>query len=347
MRIHFTRLDVARTFLADGPDPMWELVNSLQALQSRYGEGVLGGWRRRAAGALRGSGLAGQVRHRLFPVAPHAPYFPDLLTPPEGRLGLGPGMDAVLATPRRRLRGEIGRLDGAAGAGTWLADLAAGRARALSELGKAMREYYHAAVAPIYASLRAIVDSDLVVRRGALSAGGVETMLDSFRPMMRWRYPVLELASHPSAREIHLGGRGLLLVPSYFCRQHPITIFDPDLPQVIVYPIDHRPAGLATSGGGMALSRLLGETRAAVLLAARGGRTTGELAARVGVSAAAISHHTAILRDADLITSIRVANTVRHSLTRLGWALADPRRRDVQDPERTRWHQRLSTHVES
>jgi hypothetical protein len=73
MRIHFTRLDLARTYLADGPDPMWELVNSLQALQSRYGEVVLGPWRRRAAADLRRSGLAAAVRHRLFPVAPHAP----------------------------------------------------------------------------------------------------------------------------------------------------------------------------------------------------------------------------------------------------------------------------------
>jgi DNA-binding transcriptional ArsR family regulator len=321
MRILFTRLDVARTYLADGPDPMWELVNSLQALQSRYGQGVLGAWRRRATGDLRRSGLAGPVRHRLFPLVPHAPYFPDLLTPPEGTLGIAHGVEAVLSTARRRLQAEIRRLD-CGGAGAWLADLSAGRARAISELGDTMRDYHRRAIAPGWTTLRTIVDADLAVRRGALITGGVEAMLDSFRPVLRWRYPVLELPGHPSPREVHLGGRGLLLVPSYFCRLHPMTVFDQELPQVVVYPVDHQRAGPRPAAGAKTLTRLLGETRAAVLLAARGGGTTGELAMRVGVSAATISHHTAILRDAGLITSTRAANTVRHSLTRLGQALA-------------------------
>jgi DNA-binding transcriptional ArsR family regulator len=331
MRIHFTRLDLARTYLADGPDSMWELVNSLQALQSRYGEGALGAWRRRTAGNLRRSGLAGPVRHRLFPVAPHAPYFPDLLTPPEGALGIEAGVEAVLATPRTQLRAEIGRLDGSNGAGAWLADLSAGRAQAMSELGDTMRDYHRCAIAPDWASLSTIVDIDLAARRNALRTGGVEAMLDSFRPAMRWQYPVLELPDHPSEREVHLSGRGLLLVPSYFCRQHPITVFDPQLPQVVVYPVDPQPARVRPAADGKALTRLLGETRAAVLLAARGGCTTGELAVRIGVSAAAVSHHTAVLRDAGLITSARAANTVRHSLTRLGQALVQPRPTDRRD----------------
>jgi DNA-binding transcriptional ArsR family regulator len=328
MRIHFTRLDLARTYLADGPDPMWELVNSLQALQSRYGDGVLGPWRRRAVGDLRRSGLAGPVRHRLFPLAPHAPYFPDLLTPPEGALGFAPGVDAVLVTPRRRLSAEIGRLRGDHRAGAWLADLAAGRAVAMSELGATMRNYQRFAVAPAWASLRTIVDADLAVRRGALGNGGVEAMLGTFRPMMRWRDPVLELPGHPSARDVHLRGRGLVLVPSYFCRLHPMTIFDQELPQVVVYPVDHQRTGHRPAADAKALTRLLGETRAAVLLAAHGGCTTGELAVRLGVSAATISHHTAVLRDAGLINSTRVANTVRHSLTRLGQALVYRQRTD-------------------
>jgi DNA-binding transcriptional ArsR family regulator len=321
MRIHFTSLDLARTYLADGPDPMWELVNSLQALQSRYGQGALGAWRRRVAADLSRAGLAGPVRHRLFPLAPHAPYFPDLLTPPEGTLGFDPGVEAVLVTPRARLRVEIGRLDGRRGAGAWLADISAGRQRALSDLGDTMREYHRCAIESGWTSLRTIVDADLAVRRGAKGTGGVEALLHSFQPMMRWRYPILELPSHPSGRQVHLRGRGILLVPSWFCRLHPITVFDPELPQVIVYPVDHRPAAVRSAAAGKALARLLGETRAAVLLATRVGGTTGELAARLGLSASVISHHTAILREAGLIISTRAASNVRHSLSRLGEAL--------------------------
>jgi DNA-binding transcriptional ArsR family regulator len=336
MRINFTRLDLARTYLADGPDPMWEMVNSLQALQTRYADGELGAWRRRTAAALRRSGLAAAVRRRLFPLAPHAPYFPDLLTPAEGALGIAPGVEAVLSTPRARLGAEIGRLDGGSGAGAWLADLSAGRARALSELGDTMRDYYECAIAPGWTSLRTVVDADLAVRRGALSTGGVEAMLDSPRSGMRWRYPVLELAGHPSSREVHLRGRGLTLVPSFFCRLHPMTVFDEQLPQVLVYPVGHRTVRERPAADAKVLTRLLGETRAAVLLAARGGRTTSALATQVGVSAAAISHHTTILRDAGLITSTRAANTVRHSLTRLGHALVQQQPNHRQDAETAR-----------
>jgi DNA-binding transcriptional ArsR family regulator len=110
-----------------------------------------------------------------------------------------------------------------------------------------------------------------------------------------------------------------------------MTVFDEQLPQVLVYPVDHETVRERPAADARVLTRLLGATRAAVLLAARRGGTTSALAARVGVSAAAISHHTAILRDAGLITSTRAANTVRHSLTRLGHALVQ--RHPDYDPD--------------
>ncbi|WP_330262390.1 helix-turn-helix domain-containing protein [Streptomyces griseorubiginosus] len=66
---------------------------------------------------------------------------------------------------------------------------------------------------------------------------------------------------------------------------------------------------------------LLGATRAAVLRASATGSTTTEAAHRVGVTPTTASHHTAVLRDAGLITSHRHANTVLHTLTPLGVAL--------------------------
>lgn len=324
MRIHFTTQDLARTFVADGPDPLWELVNSLQALQSRYGQATLGGWRQWAVRELHRTNWAAPVRHRLFPAAPHAAYFPDLLTPPEGALGLDAGIETVLSTPRTRLRSEFGRLAGNGDDACWLEDLASGRRPALAELGTAMRGYYDVAVAPHWEAIRRRVAADVSIRRAA-AGGGVDALLESFRPVMRWTPPVLELPHHPSRRELHLGGRGLLLVPSFFCRLHPITIFDADLPQVVVYPIGRalgvQPSGERREGERRAaLHRLLGDTRAEVLLAAVA-LTTGELARRLGVSAAVISHHTAILRAVGLIDTVRAGGTARHSRSPLGDAL--------------------------
>jgi DNA-binding transcriptional ArsR family regulator len=138
--------------------------------------------------------------------------------------------------------------------------------------------------------------------------------------MMRWEDPVLHLPAHPSGRDVHLRGHGLVLIPSYFCRRHPLTIFSADLPQVVVYPVE-LPFRAVASPTAVALERLLGETRAAVLLAVRAERTTGELSRDLGVAPATISHHTGILREAGLIQSRRTANTMLHTLSPLGAAL--------------------------
>jgi DNA-binding transcriptional ArsR family regulator len=319
MRIHFTRADLAHTYLADGPDPLWELVNSLQLLQSRYGQSTFGLWRKQVAHELRRTKLAGPVRTRLFPLAPPAPYFPDLLTPPEAALGVEEGVETVLRTPRQRFRAEVGRLPG--NGKSWLVDLANGRTKTLDELGKLLHAYHACAVAPYWDRLRLRVDSDVATRRQALRAGGVSRLLAGFQPMMRWREPVLELVNHPSDRDLHLHGRGLLLVPSYFCWCHPVTLNDASLPQVVVYPVEHDADWLPSAPNhpnDAAVARLLGPTRAAVLFATHGGNTTGDLAVLLRLSAATISHHTGVLRDAGLVYSRRHANTVLHTITPLG-----------------------------
>ncbi|MFH8477172.1 winged helix-turn-helix domain-containing protein [Streptomyces sp. NPDC018000] len=69
-----------------------------------------------------------------------------------------------------------------------------------------------------------------------------------------------------------------------------------------------------------ALATLLGRTRAAVLevLASPDGHTTKQLAQGLAISPASASEHVTSLRDAGLVTSLRQANTVRHTTTALG-----------------------------
>ena len=45
----------------------------------------------------------------------------------------------------------------------------------------------------------------------------------------RWRYPILE-ADFPQDFDLHLDGRGLLLIPAFFCVRYPVKLFDPALP---------------------------------------------------------------------------------------------------------------------
>ena len=123
---------------------------------------------------------------------------------------------------------------------------------------------------------------------------------------------------YPVDQEMRLDGRGLLLVPSYFCWRYPVTLADPDLPPVLVYPAERAQRPAAAPSDHRALAALLGGTRAAALAAIGDGCSTTELARRIGISAAAASQHATVLRNAGLIASHRQRNTMLHSVTSLG-----------------------------
>ncbi|WP_198169373.1 ArsR/SmtB family transcription factor [Herbidospora daliensis] len=308
LRIHFTAEDIARTSLSTVADPLWEVLLSHFRLGEANPPIHLRPWTAR----LRARpGLAAPMRPGaafLAALAPRGRYVPDLLTPAESAGGLEAGLDAVSATDPRRLRRELG--------------LAGRRLPApLPELTRALGDFHRAAVGAHDDLVRAGVEADVATRTGALLAGGVEALLRSFAPAMRWRRPVLEVR-YPADRDLHLGGRGLRFVPSFFCDGTPVSLADPGLPPVVVYPIaaEHRVAATATGGS---LAELMGPTRAAVLDALRHTASTTQLAARLHASLASMSRHTKTLRQAGLITSTRRGPAVLHGLTPLGRRLLD------------------------
>jgi hypothetical protein len=195
-----------------------------------------------------------------------------------------------------------------------------------------MARYHSLAVTPYWSRIQAAVEADRARRARAMLDGGPEGLLASLRPSMRWADGVLEVLDYPDSRELRLDGRGLLLVPSFFCARTPVALLDPTLPPVLVYPVDRLGGLLGEAGPGAgrhpegtreALAALLGRTRAAVLEAADDGCTTGEVARRLRISAAAASQHTTVLRNAGLLVSHRDRNTVLHTLTPLGRAVLD------------------------
>lgn len=326
LRIHFTGEDLARTQVAAVPDPMWEIVMSLQALRGRYGQVAFDGWRRTARATVRRSGLRSQLR-LLCALTPTVGYFPDFLTPAEGALGLEEGIDAVLSTPRPQLRHELGRVQAEHGPSRWLRELMAGRSDMLAVLGQALRAYHRAVLAPYWPDVQNDIGAHWAVATRTRRVGGMAQMLDSISPSLRWRPGgsggVLEADFSLADRDIHLQGRGIVLIPSYFHWNRPIPLADPSLPPVLVYRIQHEPGWLARSAprGDDALAAALGSSRAAVLRASQDGASTGDIARRCGISAAAASQHTALLRAAGLLVSRRQANIVVHMPTGLGTAL--------------------------
>ncbi|MEV0369888.1 hypothetical protein AB0I10_08710 [Streptomyces sp. NPDC050636] len=229
LRVHFTAQDLLRTRVADGADPLWETVLSLHSLRECRAEPALASWRQHAVrhgpGPLR----------TLLPLVPQHGYFPDFLTPFESSDGVEPGLEAVMSTPRKRLRAELTLLAGQQPLPGWARDIADGEPAALRQLARSLRTYHHLAIAPGWPRIAESVGADRALRRHALGESGAEAMLRTFGPLMRWRPPVLEVG-YPVDRELHLAGRGLVFVPSYFCHEVPVALADGELPPVLVYP---------------------------------------------------------------------------------------------------------------
>ncbi|HST86161.1 MAG TPA: winged helix-turn-helix domain-containing protein [Kineosporiaceae bacterium] len=320
LRIHFTAEDLARVRLASGPDPLWETVLTLFRLRSRNTPLAFEGWRREAIGRSQRSAL-----DMLMPLTPGG-YFPDFLTPGEAALGLEAGIDAVLSTGIKRLQTEISLLEVPnQRLPPQIQALAGGDVETLRRLGDALRDHHRTVVAPYWSDVEAHIEVDRLKRTRALMEGGSERLLESFRPNMRWSYPVLE-ADFPVDQDLYLQGRGLLLVPSYFSWNTPDALYDSSLSPVLVYPVQHDlklTAKGSGAGTGENLSALLGATRAWILGAVEAGCTTSELARRVGVNASSISQHTAVLRDAELIRTTRIGKAVMHTVTPLGRSLLE------------------------
>ncbi|MQY13443.1 hypothetical protein SRB5_35910 [Streptomyces sp. RB5] len=321
LRVHFTDADLARTRVARAPDPLFEVAASLHRFQSRRGRWAYAGWYRTARRRVREQRLEGALRRVLLPLYPRAAYFPDFLTPVDAVDGLDAGLEALTATPPARVREEIGILDRTIGAPAWGPRLAERGAR--TEFVGLLRAYHGAVVVPQQEEVHARIEAERAVRSRGLLDGGVEGMLAGLGPMLRWRAPVLEVEYPRQAedRDLHLNGRGITLVPSYFNWGEPVTFFDPGLQPVLWYSLLHEPAPRTETDPGRSLTSLLGRSRALALRAAASGATTGEIARVAGVSASAASRHATVLRDAGLVTTVRNGPAVLHTLTPTGAAV--------------------------
>ncbi|MEV5325158.1 winged helix-turn-helix domain-containing protein [Nonomuraea sp. N2-4H] len=326
LRIVFTADDLALTRIATRTDLLWEMVGSLHRLQARDGDQTLASWRRQARVRLKQYGLLPSVRHLLLPLVPRGPYFPDFLTPIQAQAGDDLAIEALLDTPTKRVRHDMELLRRSAGvASADLEELARGDQRTLQRLGRVVTAYCRAVLAPHWAAADRALAAERAIMHRHLVSGGAEQLLAGLAPAMRWRPPVLEVDYPAGAgREVHLRGRGLTLIPTYFGRANPVTLVDPALPPVLVFPIPRR--AMPDDVASRDLVALLGRTRAEILsrIAHAPGCTTSELARDVGVSVSTASEHAHVLRRAGLIASVRQANLMLHHATGLGTALTGP-----------------------
>ena len=223
--------------------------------------------------------------------------------------------------------------------GTWIAPLLAAappadrfpefldrlRRDEYAELASALKRYQASVIGPSWPTISNAIAMDRAQRTRCLLENGLEGLLSGLTPMFRWQAPVLE-TSYPVERDLDLCGRGLVLVPSYFCSRRPVILAHPGRATIIVHPIASAtrvlvPAERAPDRRPQGINALMGSTRAAVLQVLADGCTTTELAQRVGISVASASGHATILREAGLISTQRRGTSVLHVVTALGSAM--------------------------
>ncbi|TCC60424.1 transcriptional regulator [Kribbella pittospori] len=322
LRIHFTPRDLTRVTVATNPAPLWEMLLSLHMLQHSDGRLIFEDWRRQVRAKV-----APEQMRLLLELAPLRGYSPDFLTPAEPAPDFETALELTLATPRQQIRSQLDLLSKYRPVSPWTRELAQGERSSLQKLGRAIRTYHAAAIAPYWKSIGTHVSADHAHRGEALARHGVDRLLSSLHPRVRWVAPVLQVLDM-NDRDLYLDGRGIELQPSAFCWQVPTKLRDPELKPILVYPIQHAPGILRQGPAELdpstdALGSLLGSTRAAALEAAVAGCTTTELAKRCKISPAAASHQATVLREAGLITTRRDGASVRHEITQLGiWLLS-------------------------
>jgi DNA-binding transcriptional ArsR family regulator len=316
LRLAFDWEDLQRVRLASGPDVMWEIILGLNRLRdSRIGV-QLSGWQRQTRVRLRGGTSPPLWQRTLFTLVPYPGSFPDFLTPAPPSADIGAACEAIASTARQRLRRDLTTaFPQTTQPPGWIRELAAGNPFEIRSVVDAVHAAYDLLVAPHWDVVQGSVSADRTARTHVLAHHGVGALLTGIPGFEGWDGQVLKIR-YPRNRTVRLAGRGLTLVPSYFCVS-PVSLIDPDLPPILVYPIVAR-----VQGEGAQVPRrlvaLLGQTRAECLAALVTPCTTTTLAERLGMSVGNASKQAAVLREAGLAAARRQGRAVLHHLTHLG-----------------------------
>jgi len=319
LRIYFTAEDLRRVRVAARPHPTWELVLSINSLQSpglpaRYWE-----WRDATLAVARRRPEHLRWLRAAATLVPASGNFPDLLHPATASAALEDHLEAILSLPRDAVRDDLRRTFRRHAAPPAWATSVYWHGRT-DDLVATLREYHDIAVGPVWQRVHQQVETDRVRLAGHLLDSGVDGLLGGLHPSICWHPPVLE-AGYPVDFTVELAGRGLTIVPAHFCWDQPVTLIHTENQPTLICPAgDDSPIAPGEPDGHVEqLANLVGRTRARLLVRlAVVPATTTNLATLLAVTPAAVSQHTRVLREAGLVTTSRFGPSVRHALTPLG-----------------------------
>jgi len=217
-----------------------------------------------------------------------------------------------------------------------LRELAAEPRAGLARLVATIRAVHDVLLAPYWPRMVRLLEADIAVRAATLAAEGSEAVFAGLHRDIDWADG--ELVLHAGRRPdrlatVDVAGHGLILSPSVFAWPYTWTETRPARAGIVRYPA----RGIATvwearPAAPDAIAALIGRTRAELLELLAAPATTGTLAARLGITAGAVSQHLNVLRAAGLVATRRDGRALMHLRTMRGDALVHEEHQGVARP---------------
>ena len=220
---------------------MREMLLSLHQLQTRNRNHIFERWRRETKIGLPASTAM------LTVLARPRGYSPDFLTPPTTAFDLGSTLDQLVETDPRDLRADLSMLARETRLPPWVQSMARGDREPLLLLADHIREYHTIALAPYWPAIRAHIHTSREHVADLLVSSGIEGVLSGLFGDAVWRDNTLHVP-YPVDQDLPLQGRGLTLIPSFFCWRFPITLASPRTAPTVSGDI--QPNRTATVAGG-------------------------------------------------------------------------------------------------
>jgi DNA-binding transcriptional ArsR family regulator len=302
--------------------PLWETHAALRVVYGEHRRPLYDPWIARRKRAADGADLS-----LLLAAQPPVGYAPDFLSPPPtvSVTSFDKELDRVRRTPLARVRRELARCrDQPSNPLAELLDpLVADPRLARDRFTTVLRTAWSVLVEPDWPRVRRILDDDIAYRGERLTRDGLSGLFADLHPTLAWQDSEL-VATQTTDADRDLAGAGLLLVPSAFNWPHVSVIVDPSYQPTLVYPA-RAAARLWTDSAAPPdrLARLLGRTRAALLVALDQPSTTTSLSGDRGLGLGTVSAHLTALYDAGLASRRRTGHQIRYWRSPLGQALVD------------------------
>jgi DNA-binding transcriptional ArsR family regulator len=316
IRLELSAQDVSRTRLSFSP--LWEAVFGFRAMAEPARHGLHLPWIAEARREVANLDLP--VLRALVQVTGAIAGF-LLPLPDRASATLEEELDRLQATPGDQV---VGAVDAAFGSGAPppLTALVERPRQALARIAHEIEEYWDAALAPHWATVGALLQSEVLHAAIRHVEGGSDAFLGGLHPAIRWDGRALEVRASAGEGPTP-DGRGVVLVATVFAWPDVLAGGTRDGLPVLAYPA----RGAASLWPAVppdrirALELLLGRERAAVLESLGSPRSTTDLARVLGIAPSSASYHLGVLREARLIDRLRSGREVLYRLSPLGVAL--------------------------